>query len=139
MLDSNKSIVPFFFVVTKDFFFLIESFNLWCPLLINSLLSDQDINQFRCRWRLNLKFLIQPWETLLIELIRTDKKKKVILNSHVYVLYNTIYMIYTYVSYNLWALTIYSYNMKFFIRIYHTILTTILMHIFLTYMCKNII
>ena len=39
----------------------------------SSLLSDQDINQFWCRRRLNPRFLIQPSETLPVELTGTHK------------------------------------------------------------------
>ena len=37
----------------------------------NSLLSDQNTNQFWCRWGLNSRSLIQPSETLPVELTET--------------------------------------------------------------------
>ena len=37
----------------------------------HSLSSDQDINQFQCRRRLNPRSLIQPSETLLVDLTGT--------------------------------------------------------------------
>ena len=57
---------------TQIFFFFLESFNLWCPLLIIILYHQTKTPiSFCCRQELNLKILIQPSETLLVDLIET--------------------------------------------------------------------
>ena len=56
----------------KRIFFFWESFNLWYLLLIIALYYQIKIPiNFWCRWELNLIFLIQLLETLLVELSRT--------------------------------------------------------------------
>ena len=58
-------------------FFFLESFNLWRLLLISALCHQTKTPiSFWCRWKLNLRSLIQPSETLPVELTRTHKKKK---------------------------------------------------------------
>ena len=44
----------------------------------SSLLLDQDINQFRFKWRLNPRSLIQLSETLLVELTETHNHNKIL-------------------------------------------------------------
>ena len=55
----------FFFVVLREFQSMVSASD------NSSLLSDQDTNQFWCRRVLNLRSLIQPSETLLVELTET--------------------------------------------------------------------
>ena len=56
----------------NDFFFFLENFNLWRPLLMVTLYHQiKTPISFWCRRRLNPKFLIQPSETLPVELIET--------------------------------------------------------------------
>ena len=58
------------------FFFFGESFNLWRPLLMMALYHQIKAPiSFWCRRRLNPRSLIQPSETLPVELIRTHYKK----------------------------------------------------------------
>ena len=58
--------------VGNFFFFFEREFQLMASVPDNSfLLSDQDTNQFWCKQGLNPKFLIQPSETLLVELTGT--------------------------------------------------------------------
>ena len=38
--------------------------------------SDQNINRFLCKQKLNLRYFIQPLKTLPVELTGTKKKKK---------------------------------------------------------------
>ena len=63
----------FFFLRNGIFklLFLKENFNLWRPLLMIILYHQIKIPiNFWCRWRLNLKSLIQQSETLLVKLTR---------------------------------------------------------------------
>ena len=54
------------------FCFFSESFNLFCPLLMSILYHQTKISiSFWCRRGLNPKSLIQPSETLLVELVET--------------------------------------------------------------------
>ena len=74
----NNNILLFYFWVSKSFFFLFlfwkKSFNLWHPLLIIAIYHQTKTPiSFWCRRRLNLKFLIQPSETLPVELTRTHE------------------------------------------------------------------
>ena len=39
--------------------------------------SDQNINRFLCKQKLNLRYFIQPLKTLPVELTGTKKKKKI--------------------------------------------------------------
>ena len=53
-----------------------ESFNLWRPLLMIALYHQTKTPiRFWCRWGLNSRSLIQPSETLLVELIETHMFK----------------------------------------------------------------
>ena len=59
------------------FFFFLESFNLWRPLLMSALYHQtKKPISFWCRWKLNFKSLIQLSETYPVELTGTHKKKK---------------------------------------------------------------
>ena len=52
--------------------FFLESFNLWCPLLMIVLYHQiKTPISFWCRQELNLRYLIQPSETLPVKLIET--------------------------------------------------------------------
>ena len=54
------------------YYFFRESFNLWCPLLMIALYHQTKTQiSFWCRRGLNPKSLIQPLETLPIELTGT--------------------------------------------------------------------
>ena len=56
----------------EGFFFFRESFNLWCPLLIIALYYQTKIPiSFWCKRGLNPRSLIQPSETLPVELTGT--------------------------------------------------------------------
>ena len=56
----------------KLFFFFRESFNLWRPLLMIALYhQNKTLITFCCRRGLNPRFLIQPSETLPVELTET--------------------------------------------------------------------
>ena len=58
------------------FFFFRESFNLWRPLLIIDIYHQTKTSiSFRCRRGLNPKSLIQPLETLAVELAGTHRMK----------------------------------------------------------------
>ena len=74
ILKSSK----FIYVEDNEFFFffgLRESFkSMTFALDDNSLLSDQDTNQFFMSAGLNSRFLIYPSETLSVELIGTYNK-----------------------------------------------------------------
>ena len=79
---SVQSVQPsLFFCKTRDdrnpfffFFFERKSFNLWRPLLMIALYHQTKTPiSFWCRRGLNLRSLIQPSETLPIELARTHK------------------------------------------------------------------
>ena len=55
-------------------FFFLESFNLWRPLLVIAIYHQtKTLISFWCRQRLNPKSLIQPSETLPIELTWTHQ------------------------------------------------------------------
>ena len=59
------------------FFFLRENFNLWRPLLIIALYHQiKTPISFWCRQELNLRSLIQPSETLPVELAKTHFTSK---------------------------------------------------------------
>ena len=61
-----------FYIYIYIFFFFEREFQPMASVLDNSsLLSDQDTNQFWCRRGLNPISLIQPSETLLVELTGT--------------------------------------------------------------------
>ena len=63
----------FFFEELKVFFFFfLKSFNLWRPLLIIALCYQTKAPiSFWCKWGLNPRSLIQPSDTLLVELTGT--------------------------------------------------------------------
>ena len=59
----------------KDFF--LESFILWCPLLMIALYHQiKTPISFWCRWGLNPRSLIQPLETLPVELTGTHNGRE---------------------------------------------------------------
>ena len=56
------------------FFFFLESFNLWRPLLMIALYHQSKTSiSFWCRRGLNPRSLIQPSKTLLVKLTRTHQ------------------------------------------------------------------
>ena len=55
-------------------YFFWKSFNLWRSLLMTLYHKTKTLNGFWCRWELNPKFLIQPLETLSVELTETHKE-----------------------------------------------------------------
>ena len=73
---------PWFPKKKKKKFFFWESFNLWRQLLLITLYHQTKTPiSFWCRRGLNLRSLIQPSETLPVELIETKKKKKKLQNN----------------------------------------------------------
>ena len=60
------------FGINFFFYFFYECFNLWGPLLMIIFYHQTKTSiNFWCRRRLNLRFFIQPLETLLIKLTET--------------------------------------------------------------------
>ena len=60
------------FCIMLLFFFFFLSFNLWHSFLMIVIYHQTKIPiSFWCRWGLNLRSLIQPSETLPVELIKT--------------------------------------------------------------------
>ena len=70
-LFFKKNLVENNFISHQASFFYLKSFNLWRLLLIIALLLSDQNTSFWCRWELNLQYLIQPSETLPVELTRT--------------------------------------------------------------------
>ena len=76
VLENKKF---FFFLQTRIYlymhvyyYFFRENFNLWCPLLMIALYHQTKTQiSFWCRRGLNPRSLIQPLETLPVELTRT--------------------------------------------------------------------
>ena len=61
----------------KSFFFLRESFNLWHPLLVVVLYHQTKTPiSFWCKRGSNPRSLIQPLETLPVELTGTHKRRR---------------------------------------------------------------
>ena len=77
MFWSKLQIKPFII-------FFRESFNLWRPLLMISPYNQTKTTiNFWCRRELNPKSLIQPSETLPVELTGTHKYQQILLNIHI--------------------------------------------------------
>ena len=56
-------------IILLYIYIFLESFNLWRPLLMIALYHQTKISiSFWCKWGLNPKSLIQPLETLSVEL-----------------------------------------------------------------------
>ena len=71
---KSKMLVYYLFIYLFIFFFFWESFNLWSPLSMIALYHQVKTPiSFWCRRRLNPRSLIQPSETLPVELTGTHK------------------------------------------------------------------
>ena len=61
----------------REKIFFLESFSLWCPLLMIALYHQiKTPISFWCRWGLNPRSLIQPLETLPVELTGTHNGRE---------------------------------------------------------------